>query len=265
MVHVKRNMKWDFFDEIYCINLYTAEDRYLHVQKLAKKYGIPIKFYRTHRHVNGGLQGCFESHINVIKKAYENGSKNILVLEDDLQPGTLTQEQLNRAVNFMKKNKFWAIFYLGATPDIRKGSCHKVGGFPSVYQLKSICTHAYAINRRTMKKLKDLTYQGTQIDYYFRDNLKCYGIYPSVFYQGGFESSITVGFDWHARVLPGIVGFYFRMLEFYAYHVGFSLAQILTILATCILWFVLRIHKKVPSLLLPCLLFAVFSYKIFIV
>ena len=258
-------MKWDFFDEIYCINLYTAEDRFLHIKKLAKKYSIPIKFYRTHRHKKGGLHGCFESHISVIKKAYENGVENILVLEDDLQPGTVTQKHLDRAVNFMKKNKAWSIFYLGAVPDLRKGSCHKIKGFSHVYQLKSICTHAYAINRRAMKKLKNLTYQGTPIDYYFRDNIRCYGIYPSVFYQGGFESSITSGFDWHSRILPGIVGFYFRALEFYSYHVGFSRSQILAILIVCILWFVLRMHKKISPFLLPFLLTFIFCCKIFIV
>ena len=65
-------MDWSFFDKIYCINLYECEDRYNHIQNISKKYNMNVQFYRTHRNKNGA-EGCFNSHIEIIKEDIEFG------------------------------------------------------------------------------------------------------------------------------------------------------------------------------------------------
>jgi GR25 family glycosyltransferase involved in LPS biosynthesis len=79
-------MLYNFFDKIYCINLKHRPDRYISATKVFNDLNIPnVEFYITEKSSKGGRYGCFESHINVIKKAYNEGYNNILIFEDDIR------------------------------------------------------------------------------------------------------------------------------------------------------------------------------------
>jgi glycosyl transferase, family 25 len=252
-------MDFSFFDAVYCINLYTRNDRYMASKQIFTKYNIPVEYYRTYKHPNGGLQGCFESHINVINKAWNRGAKNVLIFEDDLMVISKTKDlvrNLNRAVNFMRE-KQWDIFYLGAVPDYRRKSCHRVADYPGVYNLGGICTHAYVINRRAMNILRKIQYNGTPYDFYLRDNFKCFAIYPSLFYQGGFSSDITTNKnkDIHEHANPGLVNLWFRFSETYAYYIGLSLPRLLLFILVLIISY--KFRCKIPLDLLLSILFVI--------
>ena len=213
----------EFFDDIYCINLYDRIDRYNSSKKLFKKYNIPVKYYHTHKHPKGGLHGCFESHINVINLAYNSGAKNVLIFEDDIQDCNQDVNRikinLKKAINFMK-NKTWDIFYLGTFPYVMKKGTSLVYEHSNIYEMVGLCTHAYVINHHIMKKLKDLKYSGTPYDYLLRDNFRCFSIYPSIFYQGNFSSDISKYMDIHKIIRFDIVLLWVKINEIYAYYIG---------------------------------------------
>lgn len=75
---------WSSFDSIYCINLIDRDDRYTRCKSLFDQLQLPVTFFRTERHVNGGQEGCYESHVHCIRQAYESGADNCLIFEDDV-------------------------------------------------------------------------------------------------------------------------------------------------------------------------------------
>ena len=105
---------YNFFDKIVCINLKSRPDRYLSASNEFKKLNINnVEFYFAEKSHKGGKYGCFESHINVIQKCYNEKCNNILIFEDDVRPSNYYNlTLLNESIEFMKNNK-WDIFYLG--------------------------------------------------------------------------------------------------------------------------------------------------------
>lgn len=107
-------MVYDYFEDIVCINLDISFDRRMQSQKYFNEYNIPARFYTVQKHPKGGRYGCFDSHMKIIKDAYERGLNNILVFEDDFMPtAAFTEEKIAEAVHFMRTHDDWDIFYLG--------------------------------------------------------------------------------------------------------------------------------------------------------
>lgn len=62
-----------------------------------------LKVLIENLHPQGGKQGYFESHINSIKQAYDEGCQNILIFEDDLEATDFcTEEQLYNVINLWR-------------------------------------------------------------------------------------------------------------------------------------------------------------------
>lgn len=233
-------MDWSFFDEIWCINLITRDDRYHDAMKLFDKYNIPIKFFRTEKHPNGGIQGCFESHLSIIRDTYQRGLTKVLIFEDDVMANSyLTSRNLRRAINFMESNSSWDLFYLGTHPEIRKYTIKHIGN--DIYKMRSICTHAYVINQRLMKKLHKLQFTGTAIDYLYVQNKHAYGIYPSMFYQKASCSDISGDIT---SIIP-VKHWWFRTVEIYAKFINlpirdFSYSIVILIIVLILVWVLFR-------------------------
>lgn len=67
------------------INLDKRPDRLKEItEELASKHIVAERYPAVYTPHNGAI-GCTESHINILKKARENGWKNVLLLEDDFQ------------------------------------------------------------------------------------------------------------------------------------------------------------------------------------
>lgn len=183
-------MIWNYFDSIKCINLKSREDRYNRSKKMFAKHNIPVVYHRVDKHPNGGLQGCFESHIDVIKEAYEKGCERLIVFEDDIESTVhMTSLNMRKIIRFLKKTD-WDLFYLGPHPEIRRYTIKKTD-ISNIYKLHSICTHSYIINRPFMEKLIHTKFVGLPIDYLYKFNEKAYGYLPSLFIQGASESDIS--------------------------------------------------------------------------
>jgi GR25 family glycosyltransferase involved in LPS biosynthesis len=121
----------NLFKDIYCINLISREDRWHQVQKSFSRIGIkdlvnrfpavnPRKYDFDPKfdtkvgpyHVVPNA-GCLGSHRAIIKKAKEDGLKQVLVFEDDVSFLHDDTALVNHAIEDLPES--WGLFYLGAT------------------------------------------------------------------------------------------------------------------------------------------------------
>src|SRR5919197_5147239 len=73
-----------FFDRIYVINLNRRPDRWRGICTQLERFGVQ---HRVTRIQGGddlpGALGCFDSHLNCLKRAQDDDAKTPLILEDD--------------------------------------------------------------------------------------------------------------------------------------------------------------------------------------
>lgn len=106
---------FDYFDEIYCINLDERTDRWEHAQEEFRKAGILDRVIRFSaiRDADGRL-GVIKSNLTIIKIAKEKKLKNVLIFEDDVQfIVDNPQDVLAKTIQQIGNIK-WHLFYLGA-------------------------------------------------------------------------------------------------------------------------------------------------------
>ena len=106
---------FDYFDEIYCINLDERTDRWEHAQEEFRKAGILDRVIRFSaiRDADGRL-GVIKSNLAIIKIAKEKKLKNVLIFEDDVQfIVDNPQDVLAKTIQQIGDIK-WHLFYLGA-------------------------------------------------------------------------------------------------------------------------------------------------------
>ncbi len=225
---------FSYFDHIACINLFSREDRYQYCQSLFKKLNIDVHFHRVHKHPNGGQEGCFQSHIDIIVEAFNKNAETCLIFEDDIELGPSYNPKLVQlAIDFMKSNNDWHIFYFGCTPEIIRHTTRKVS--PNIYHLHGLCTHAYVIHRRLMEKMIGMRYSGMAIDAFYLHNKYAYGILPSLISQKTDQSDIAMN---NLSESP-FRSVFQRGVDYYAMHINYPLYKIAIVL--CIAFFLLLI------------------------
>lgn len=156
---------YDYFEDIVCINLDISVDRRKHAEYYFNKLHIPARFYTAKKHPEGGMYGCFHSHIQVLKDAYERDLDNILVFEDDFLPtAAYSEEKLKSVIDFMKSNSDWDIMHLGYSvikDDIHNGVLTVFDAkyiSKDIMQYNAYCTQALCYNKKAIKKIIE-TYQ----------------------------------------------------------------------------------------------------------
>jgi len=106
---------FDFFKEIWCINLDHRTDRWEHAQQEFEKVGIlnRVQRFSAIRH-NEGIIGLTKSNCELLKYARNKKLENILILEDDIKfiMENNPIENLDLAIKQIKTP--WQLFYLGA-------------------------------------------------------------------------------------------------------------------------------------------------------
>ena len=106
---------FDYFDEIYCINLDERIDRWGHAQEEFNKAGILDKVQRFSAIKNSdGRIGVIQSNLAIVKMAKEKNLNNVLVFEDDVEfivdnPESVLTTSISQVQGFK-----WHLFYLGA-------------------------------------------------------------------------------------------------------------------------------------------------------
>jgi len=215
-------MSYEFFDKIYCINLKSRKDRYNLATQTFNKLNIHnVEFYITDKSPQGGEYGCFESHINVIKKAYYAGYNNILIFEDDVKDSNYYDSKLLEiAINFMKYNKQWDIFYLGyaAYNSYRETIIFSKKINNHIINFNPLHAQAYCLNKNSM--LKILTnykkyINNTPIDRFYNNKkyFNNYCIIPLLFIQHAcLESDI----DLDRKIKSGRLECFLNKINFYS-------------------------------------------------
>lgn len=150
---------YSYFDDIVCITLENTVDRKEQCDYYFKKLGIPVRFFIAKKHPNGGMYGCFDSHIKVIKEAYYKGCKNLLVFEDDIMPtSSYSENYIKNAIDFMNSNDDWGVFYFGFSfCNVYNNKFLLNADYiqNNIIQFNPLLTHSLCYNRNTMKKIID--------------------------------------------------------------------------------------------------------------
>ena len=206
---------YGYFEDIVCINLDISKDRRRHAEYHFQKLNIPAKFFVAQKHPNGGMYGCFDSHIQILIDAYERDLNNILVFEDDFLPSlSYSEENLTKAIEFMQSNDDWDIFHLGYS-FIKENK----EGFSTILNAKS-CSHeivqynpfftqALCYSKKAIKKIVETYHEYIGIihyDMYISSYLDFtnYCIVPMLFDQNFYfehNNESTDGIEYLGRLL----------------------------------------------------------------
>jgi glycosyl transferase family 25 len=73
----------EYIDKIIYINLNRRTDRREQIEKDLNDYELEYERFEAIETPGFGTHGCGLSHLNVLKRAKEQGYKNVLILEDD--------------------------------------------------------------------------------------------------------------------------------------------------------------------------------------
>lgn len=99
------------FQKIYCINLDRRTDRWQDANALFHRYGISVE------RVSGieddiPWNGLRRTVIDIFKRAIDDGSESILILEDDIDWGDEFYDRFNECWNVLPDD--WDMFYFSA-------------------------------------------------------------------------------------------------------------------------------------------------------
>jgi len=141
-IGAKRENPFDYFENIYCINLDRRPDRWLQVQEEFKITHILNRVKRFSAIINlDGRVGLVQTHLKLLKLAKEQNMRNILIFEDDVKFINMPLESLGKAINQLE-NIDWSMFYLGANV---QGKLESISLNLAILK-KGLCAHAIAYN-----------------------------------------------------------------------------------------------------------------------
>ncbi len=136
-ININGDNPFDFFDQIYCINLDRDKQRWQSAHAQYEALGIAgrvQKFSAIETPDNHHI-GCALSHRAIVQNAKNKTLKNVLVLEDDAIFRTDTLAHLGRSLKELCK-KDWHLLYLG-------GHCWNID-----YQFSEACKYLREIGLR---------------------------------------------------------------------------------------------------------------------
>lgn len=162
------NVISDFFEKIYCINLDNRSDRWQNCLDIFQKYnlnscerisGVKIleeDFPYLDQKSKSQL-GCALSFYRILKNAYDNEFKNVLIFEDDfyfIYPKEKTEEILSNSIKDLPQE--WDILYLGANV-MYDFSNNPMSSFKKhLFKLNSAyCTHSIGFSKKGISLIID--------------------------------------------------------------------------------------------------------------
>ena len=167
---------FDFFDEIYCINLDYRTDRWEYAQKEFEKVGILDRVIRFSAiKEDDGRVGIIKSNLAIVKMAKSKSLNNVLVFEDDVKFIVDDPEKhLKNAISQIG-DLDWSLFYLGANTHEKLIKIK-----PNLILLKNAyAVHSMAYNEkiyskflRKYKKIKIIKKHQDILDVYLADKIQ---------------------------------------------------------------------------------------------
>jgi len=148
---MKEIQPFNYFKEIYCINLDRRTDRWQQVTKEFESVGILDRVIRISAVDNpDGRIGLIKSFLKIFQDVKERGIENVLIFEDDVHfiQENKPIEILEKAINQVG-NIDWSLFYLGANTH------EKCNIFrPNLILLRNaFSAHAVAYNHKTYNQI----------------------------------------------------------------------------------------------------------------
>jgi hypothetical protein len=193
----------NYFDHVYCINLDHRVDRWENCLSQFDNYGIEVERFSA---VNGnvvtpygvgkllpGEVGVIRSNYNVIQDAKNNGYKNIVIFEDDVELCDDFNERFD--LHYVNVPNDWKFLYMGG---------NHVGGLSLVNNKVSRINHTYAIHAICINEdlfepiLKLLSEEKVQVDVTYAQLQKIYPSYvfrPHLAWQKDGHSDIQGGYQ----------------------------------------------------------------------
>ncbi len=176
----------NYFDQIFLINLKSRKDRLLESVRELKSYHIPfIRYDATYD--DNGMLGLYDTMTRLFKECLDNGTKEILVFEDDVR---FLQDPTPVMDNLVKNIPAWDLLYLGCNlpdPAVVKA------GEPFVKISRAYATHAVAYSENAMRHILAKTLQ-LPFDVLLADQIQpkfnCYATYPMLCSQRDGYSNI---------------------------------------------------------------------------
>jgi hypothetical protein len=170
-----------FFSAIYCINLDRRTDRWARTERELARVGIRERVLRVSavEHADGH-EGCWLSHVEVIRRAEQQGLENVLVFEDDVTFTDFSRARLARAIEQVRGLP-WDLFFLGARPMARP-----TAWYPDLVRAPFVQTHAYAIHRRAFVRAQAAS---LPFDSWWAQHLRGYCVSPPIAEQADGEYS----------------------------------------------------------------------------
>jgi GR25 family glycosyltransferase involved in LPS biosynthesis len=182
---------YHIFDSVFCINLKERTDRYEQSKELFDKLNIPVEYLFVDKHPSNGSIGCFESHINAVKKSYYKGDNYVLIFEDDIVETSSFNETVMLDISQFLKNTDCEYFQLGySILDMTEfisfvsAKTHMINN-TCIMEYNGLLCHSYILNRNGMKRIIDHyeTANTTHIDVFYKDLFKGASICPLLFEQ----------------------------------------------------------------------------------
>jgi len=148
---MKYNKIWDYFKEIYVINLDRRTDRWENAQKEFECVGVLDRVNRISAIENeDGRIGLIKSFLKIFKDVKERNVENVLIFEDDVKfiKENNPIETLEKSISQIGKIE-WSLFYLGANTHEK---CNLFR--PNLILLhNAFSAHAVAYNYKTYKQI----------------------------------------------------------------------------------------------------------------
>ncbi len=170
-----------FFDTIYCISLQSRADRRESARQAFTKLGIleRVEFVLVQKHPDNPEQGIFESHLQCLKKSFNEGAQHVLIFEDDIVVDHFLEKRSMQAIIELQKVEHWDGFFLGAI----SSSSKKVSRVLAQIDYRCL-THAYALNRPFIETIIDEQWQGVAYDGFLKQHCGCaYAPVPMIAFQ----------------------------------------------------------------------------------
>lgn len=150
-------MQWyEYFDDIVLLNLRERTERKQSaLTQLARVMPLSrLRIFTAELHPQGGMTGCFDSHIKIIAAAYAAGTSHLLIFEDDVMPNAMFDDAImQRCAEQFTRGGVADLMYFGYLPcTVREGFSFFVAkqATRDLVFFKPCSTHAYCMNRRAM-------------------------------------------------------------------------------------------------------------------
>ena len=120
---------------IYVINLKERKEKRKYIKQQLERRNVPFQFFLADLHPTSPKRGCLESHLTIIRRAYqEKKYDKIMIFEDDAK-------FIGSFASLKRVPEDWDMLYFGGT--VFRVLEKKYAGWTRV---QTWTTHAYMIN-----------------------------------------------------------------------------------------------------------------------